>query len=65
MSSDRNSADFSEDMLFSGLETPILKAEEIQTDVYRVAQIKDMVWELTQSKLLGALLFDASKLKPS
>lgn len=52
-------------MLFSGLELPIMKAEEIQTDVYKLTPLKDLVWELTQSKLLAALLFDAAKLKTS
>ena len=63
LSADRN--DFTEDMLFSGLELPIMKAEEIQTDVYKLTPLKDLVWELTQNKLLAALLFDAAKLKTS
>ncbi len=29
LSADRNSSEFTEDMLFSGLELPIMKAEEI------------------------------------
>ena len=45
LSADRN--DFTEDMLFSGLELPIMKAEEIQTDVYKLTPLKDLVWELT------------------
>jgi hypothetical protein len=52
-------------MLFSGLELPIMKAEDIQTDVYKLTSLKDLVWELTQNKLLSALLFDAPKLKSS
>lgn len=43
-----------------------MKAEEIQTDVYKLApQLKDLVWEFIQNKLLAALLFDAPKLKAS
>ena len=63
MSADRN--DFTEDMLFSGLDLPIMKAEEIQTDVYKLTPLKDIVWDLIQHKLLGSLLFDAPKLKTS
>jgi len=39
-------------MLFSGLELPIMKAEEIQTEVYKLTPTKDFVWEITKNKLL-------------
>lgn len=45
MSADRS--ELTEDMLFSGLELPIMKAEEIQTDVYKSSPIKDLAWDLT------------------
>ena len=54
-------------MLFSEtqLDFKILKPDEINSEVYSSQQLKDLVWDLTQSKLLSTLMFDQSKLKPT
>lgn len=63
MSADQRGSEFSEDMLFTGLDMVLLKTEEMQIDVYKHQSIKDMIWDLTQSKLLSVLQFDYKRLK--
>ena len=52
-------------MLFTGLDIALIKTEEMHVDIYNTQITKDMVWELTQSKLISVLQFEPSRLKQS